>query len=143
MSGGLDDLLRDAEAALDAETPADWGELLELEEGEHFLGRYVGERVDGKYDPPRIVYLLLDQDYRPRYIRSRTVLTREMVAAHPSAGDWVAIVRGQDGTTRNGHEFHRYSVRAKPSAEPTAITTAEPAAPASASAGFDDDTIPF
>ena len=140
-------MLADAEQRLEYDgLPEEYGENVELAEGESFTGRYRGTTLDNAWDPPREVYLLLDRDGENRYIRERAVLKREMQQAAPTPGDWIVIIRGEDGTTKDGNMFHRYAVRARLCGEPLPEQSApsrkaEPAAPQGPLG--DDDDLPF
>jgi hypothetical protein len=108
-------LLAEAEARLDdSGVPEHFGEEETPAEGETYTGRYRGEDLDRAFDPPRTVYLLADLDGTRRFIRARTVLERQMREAAPAVGDYVAIVRGQDGETRSGNTLQMWaSLRAR------------------------------
>ena len=85
------ELLAEAEARLDDQgVPEHFGEELVLAEGEEYTGRSRGEDLDRAFDPPRIVYLLADLDGTRRFLRSRTMLERQMREAEPAVGDYLA-----------------------------------------------------
>jgi hypothetical protein len=110
-------LLAEAEARLVQEgVPEEWGHLVELAEGENFQGRYRGETVDQAFD--RVVYLLVDLENQPCFIRHRTTLQSEIEREKPQPGDPLVIVRGEDQVGKSGNTYHRYAVRSRPSSEP-------------------------
>jgi hypothetical protein len=103
------------------EIPAHWGELLELDEdGGEFFGRYLGKDVDKSKDPPREVFLFLDENGERCWSRYYFRLGQEM--ADVGIGDLVAIYRGADVpfTTKSGEErtTYRFAVVSQPCADP-------------------------
>ena len=127
-------LVADAEARLDDQgVPAHFGAELVLAEGETFRGRFRGQDVDRAFDPPRVVYLLVDEDGTPRFMRSRTKLDQQMLSSEAAKGDLIAIVRGQDTETKQGNTLHMYGVGIEPCSDPL---------PGEDEAATDDD-IPF
>jgi len=114
----LEAMLAEAEeASADVLRPKHFGYEVELAEGEHYSGRYRGRDVDPAFDRP--VYLLLDTEGEPCFIRSRTVLEREFETKRPSEGDRLVIVRGEDGEGQRG-TYHRYGLAVRPFADPPA-----------------------
>jgi hypothetical protein len=101
--------------------PEDWGELLELDEdGGSFVGRYVGEAIDERWEPARTVYLFIDEQDAPCYMPARFRLEQEM--ARVSSGETVAIYRGPDAETRTGNTVHTYGVESEPASTPAQPT---------------------
>jgi hypothetical protein len=99
--------------------PEDWGELLELDEdGGSFVGRYVGEAVDDRWEPARTVYLFIDERDAPCYMPARFRLEQEMARVTP--GETVAIYRGPDAETKTGNTVHTYGVESEPTSETAA-----------------------
>ena len=119
MPDEWEDLERDADERLEQleeEIPDEWGEWVSLAEGERFRGFWRGCSVDtsGQYGD-RPVYLLLDQDLRPVFIRGGLkILDAEMDKAAPGEGDLVFIRRGTDGPGKEGGVSYRFVVRTKP-----------------------------
>jgi hypothetical protein len=113
-----DDLIaRAKERAQGSAVPEDWGELLEIPEGGDFVGRYVSDASDGRWDPPRPVFLLVTADGERVWIPGRYRLVQEMERAKPGRGDDVAIFRDADIETKNG-TMHVYGVEAEPNDTP-------------------------
>jgi hypothetical protein len=126
------DLAVEAEQRLDDQgVPEHWGVELLLSEGEQFAGRFRASEIDHNFKPPRPVFLLLEPTGAPCFIRSRTVLEREMAEVEP--GDHLVILRGQDTETRQGNTLQMYGVAHRPGSEPLP----NGGAPAT------DDDIPF
>ena len=112
-------LLAEAEDRLDEElTPPHFGSEVVLAEGEDFRGRFRGEDLDKAFEPPRLVFLLVDPDGAPCFLRARTMLERRMREASPAVGDWIAVVRGQDGETRAGNPLQSWGVSSRPCSDP-------------------------
>jgi hypothetical protein len=89
--------------------PDDWGTILELDEGGGtFVGRYVAETIDERWDPPRKVYLFVDEQGSRCYMPGRFRLEQEMSRVEPGAT--VAIYRGPDAETKAGNTVHTYGV---------------------------------
>jgi hypothetical protein len=123
-----EDLLgRARERAEGASVPETWGTLLELEEdGGSFVGRYLGDAVDERWDPPRRVFLFTDEEGEACYMPSRYRLEQEIGRVEPGAT--VAIYRGEDYTTKDGRSGHSYGVET---------------ASGEAGSSADDSDIPF
>jgi hypothetical protein len=134
-------LLAEAEANLDDQgVPDHFGTELTLAEGESWSGRYRGEDEDRAFDPPRGVYLLADPDGTSYFLRRRAMLERQMRDAEPAVGDYLAVVRGADSSTKTGNTLQTWGVSSRPCPDPLpeVATAAEPEAAAAAS-GEDAD----
>jgi hypothetical protein len=109
-----DDLAaRAKERAQGSAVPADWGSLLEIPEGGDFVGRYVADTSDERWDPPRPVFLLVDADGGRCWIPGRYRLVQEMERVKPGRGADIAIFRDFDIETKSG-TMHVYGVEAEP-----------------------------
>jgi hypothetical protein len=119
-ASGRDELIaRARERSEGSIAPEEWGELLELDEdGGSFVGRYVGQAVDERWDPPRTVYLFIDEQDAPCYMPTRFRLEQEM--SRVAVGETVAVYRGPDVETKAGNTVHTYGVESEPAAEPQA-----------------------
>jgi hypothetical protein len=134
----LEALVAEVDEKLDATEPPEWGEEVELAEGERFIGRYLDEAVSPETNRP--VFLLLAPDAgepptkakTPCFIRERTVLRSEFDRARAASGDLIVIARGED---REGKEntYHNYAVASAPCSEPLPQPTT----------GEADSDIPF
>jgi hypothetical protein len=106
-----------------------WGERLELEEGETFVGRYRGSDVDEKNS--RTVWLFWDGAGELYWSRSYAALDREMDAASPAIGDRVAIHRGPNYATQyddeDGPKGRAFGVVCESSDEPRPAGSTAPA----------------
>jgi hypothetical protein len=112
-----DALIARAQERAEGSVPEEWGEVLELEEnGGTFIGRYVSTALDERWDPPRTVYLFLDEEGAPCYMPRRYRLETEMSRVERGAS--VAIYRGPDVETKSGNTVYTYGVESEPSAEP-------------------------
>jgi hypothetical protein len=136
-------LLAEVQQRIEATEPGEWGDALDLAEGERFLGRYLGEEVSPETNRP--VFLLLapepgvsdlGQSTIPVFIRERAMLRSEFDRVRPNRGDYIAIERGAD---KEGKEnaYHNYGVAASPCPEPL------PSMATAAAAGAVDDGVPF
>jgi hypothetical protein len=114
-TGVFEELSRQADEQLEAQVPAEWGEMLELAESEKFFGRYLGDAINPLSE--RTVRLLLTPDGSPTWYPDRTMLASEMERVRPQRGDNIVIARGDDGEGKNG-VYHRYAVVAAPCAKP-------------------------
>jgi hypothetical protein len=117
MSGRDDLAARARERAQGSAVPDDWGKLLEIPEEGDFVGRYVADASDERWDPPRPVFLLVDSDGERCWIPGRYRLVQEMERAKPGRGADVAIFRDADIETKNG-TMHVYGVEAEPNDTP-------------------------
>jgi hypothetical protein len=114
----FDKLSQQAEERLEeaeAEAPAEWGEELELAEGEKFFGRFLDTTAHPATQ--RTVRLLLAPDKTSTWYRDRTVLTSEMDRVRPQRGDYIVIARGDDKEGKSG-PYHLYAVAVAPCADP-------------------------
>jgi hypothetical protein len=130
-----DDLLaRAKEHAQGSAVPEDWGELLEIPEGGDFVGRYIADTSDERWDPPRPVFLLVSADGERVWIPGRYRLVQEMERVKPSRGDDIAIFRDFDTQSKSGNTVHVYGVEAEPNDAPL---------PGESSQLGDDKPLPF
>lgn len=112
MSARDDLAARARERAQGSGTPEHWGRLLEIEENADFVGRYVADASDERWDPPRPVFLLVDADGGRCWIPGRFRLVQEMERVKPGRGDDIAIFRSFDVETKSGTTMHVYGVEA-------------------------------
>jgi hypothetical protein len=86
-------LARAKESSEGAVVPAEWGEVVELEEdcGE-FFGRYRGTAADSAFKSA--VILLWDEDNAERFIWTCARLDKELERVSPAIGATIAIFRG-------------------------------------------------
>jgi hypothetical protein len=112
------DLLRQAQQRSEgASADPSWGELLELEEdGGSFVGRFRGEALDERFDPPRKIFLFLSEEGEAVYMPGRFRLEQEMEGV--AVGDDVGVFRGPNYTTAAGNEGHSYGVASQSNEEP-------------------------
>jgi hypothetical protein len=122
---GWEELLSEARARLtepEGQGGGELGDRVELDEGEHFLGRWRGTGVMNTRAGEQLeVFTLWDQDDRPRFHYRNTNLVEEIAAANPSIGDEIVIVRGNDVAFEKQGErrtMKRFAVRARPSTKP-------------------------
>jgi hypothetical protein len=145
-----DDLVAQAKARAEGGGAVDesWGDLIQLDEGESFVGRYRGHANDPKHD--RLIYLFWDVEGAPCWSRYYAALGRELEGAAPMIGDRVAIHRGPNYKT--GHEEpgeppkgQSYGVVCEPSSDPLPDEEPQPATSTLAGAGKPAarDDIPF
>jgi hypothetical protein len=113
----MSDDLAARERAQGSAVPEHWGKLLEIPEDGDFVGRYVAETSDERWDPPRPVFLLVDADGGRCWIPGRYRLVQEMQRVQPDRGADVAIFRDFDIETKNG-TMHVYGVEAEPNDAP-------------------------
>jgi hypothetical protein len=96
-SAGRGDLIGRARAASEGgAVPEEWGELIELEVGDHFVGRHRGHDDGGKSG----AWLAWDEDGAERFVRGCYRLDQEYAKAEPTIGDDIAIFRGPNYKTR-------------------------------------------
>jgi hypothetical protein len=111
---------RAQELAEEFEIPDSWGELLEIDELGEFFGRFRGRDVDRRWDPAREVFLFVDEQRAPCWMRWYYRLDQEL--AEVAVGDLVAIYRGADEsfTTKGGEErtAYTFAVVSEPSPDP-------------------------
>jgi hypothetical protein len=130
MSGdGWDELLTRAKESSEGPVlPHSWGELVEIEVGENFVGRYRG--TDTAEGFKSAAYLLWDVDGARRFIFACARLDREFTRESPAIGATVAIFRSEnyesqfDRAERRDPTGLAYGVATKPNdaplpAEPT------------------------
>jgi hypothetical protein len=135
----IEQLGREAEARLDASEPKEWGEEIDLAEGEKFFGRYLGEEISSVTSRGVLVALARTEEDGwngpPCFMRIRTMLQSELDRARPSRGDYLVVARGAD---REGKQnaYYTYAVVAAPCSDPL------PGQPAAGGAAGDDG-IPF
>lgn len=116
-------LVEEVDEKLDATEPPEWGEEVELAEGERFIGRYLNEKVSPVTD--RAVFLFLApepgeppaQAKVPCFMRERTVLRSEFDRVRPAKGDLTVIARGDDREGKS-NSYHVYAVACAPCSEP-------------------------
>jgi hypothetical protein len=118
MSGRDDLAARARERAQGSAVPDDWGKLLEIPEEGDFVGRYVADASDERWDPARPVFLLVDADGGRCWIPGRYRLVQEMERARPSRGADIAIFRDYDVQSKAGNAIHVYGVEAEPNDAP-------------------------
>jgi hypothetical protein len=120
----------------------DWGERIELDPGESFVGRWKGETEGrNKEGGTFIVYLFWDRDGKRRFMFQTARLGWEIRDLAPAVGDEIAVVRGADLPAQSGkNPTQRYAVRARPSSDPLPKT--EKADESGAQLGADDE-FPF
>lgn len=100
MSGRDDLLARARESSEGAVVPADWGEVVELEEdGGEFYGRYRGTAADPAFKSA--VVLLWDEDGGERFMWTNVRLDRELERESPAIGATIAIFRGPNYETKH------------------------------------------
>jgi hypothetical protein len=97
--------------------PEDWGKLLEIPEDGDFVGRYLADTSDERWDPPRPVFLLVDSEGERCWIPGRYRLVQEMQRVKPGRGADIAVFRDFDIETKNG-TMHVYGVEAEPNDAP-------------------------
>jgi hypothetical protein len=117
MSSRDDLAARARERAQGSAVPADWGSLLEIPEDDFFVGRYVTDTSDERWDPPRPAFLLVSADGDRCWIPGRYRLVQEMERVKPGRGDDIAIFRDFDIETKSG-TMHVYGVEAMPNDAP-------------------------
>jgi hypothetical protein len=89
----------------------DWGERLDLEPGDEWEGRWLGEVTAAPNewrDREQRVFLLVEADGRRRHIYARSRLERKVDALVPQRGDNVAIFRDADEYGSGGRTIHAY-----------------------------------
>jgi hypothetical protein len=98
----------------------DWGERIELEPGDSFVGRWRGDTTGRSKDGGTFtVYLFWDRDGSHRFMFSTTRLSWEIDDLKPTVGDEIAVVRGTDLPAQSGkNPTQRYAVRTRPSSDP-------------------------
>jgi hypothetical protein len=130
-----DDLVAKAKARADAGgLDESWGELVDLDEDESFVGRYRGLTADPQNDRP--IHLFWGENGELRWSRSYAALDRELEEARPQIGDRIVVYRGRNYKTAfdgdEGPKGRSFGVVCEPTDEPP------PAEGAPA-----DDGIPF
>jgi hypothetical protein len=126
MSGGWDELLKEAKGRLveqeaeEEEASAELGEGVDLSEGETFVGRWRGYGTAPTKRGIVDVYLLWDTDKAKRFIWPKTRLEREISELQPNVGDEIAIVRGHDipNSDPDRNPTQRYAVKVRSCEEP-------------------------
>ena len=137
MSGRDDLAARARERAQGSAVPEDWGNLLEIPEEGDFVGRFVTDTTDERWDLPRPVFLLVDSDGGRCWIPGRYRLLQEIERVKPGRGADIAIFRDFDIETKNG-AMHVYGVAAEPNDAPL------PGEPVDESSQLgDDEDMPF
>jgi hypothetical protein len=89
-------IARAQRSAAGAEVPVEWGELIEIAVGGHFLGRHRGHGDGGRSG----AWLAWDVAGNKRFIWGNYRLDQEYAREGPAIGDTVAIVRGPNYKTR-------------------------------------------
>lgn len=120
----------------------DWGERIELEPGDSFVGRWKGETEGRTKDGGAFtVYLFWDRDGKRRFMFQTARLGWEIRDLVPAVGDEIAVVRGTDLPAQSGkNPTQRYAVRARPCSDPLPETGK---AEESGDQLGDDDEFPF
>jgi hypothetical protein len=120
----------------------DWGERIELDPGDSFVGRWKGETEGRSKDGGTFtVYLFWDGDGKRRFMFETVRLGWEIRDLAPAVGDEVAVVRGTDLPAQSGRSpTQRYAVRSRPCSDPLP-ETAQPDEDGEQLAV--DDDIPF
>jgi hypothetical protein len=152
--GQMSDLLGEARERLrqlmqeEGENPnAEAGEVIEVEEGEHFEGRWRSN--DGMLHTKRGkvgVYLLWDKAGKPRFHFQQAALVEWVEELQPQVGDEVLILRGptktweQDGET---HKKFRYVLRCRPCSDPLPGAELKPAESTQSGPLGPDEDLPF
>jgi hypothetical protein len=135
----IEQLGREADEKLGATEPTEWGEEIDLAEGEKFFGRYLGEEISPETNRGVLLTLARTEEDGwngpPCFIRIRTMLQSELDRARPSRGDYLVVARGED---REGKEnvYFTFAVAAAPCPDPL------PGQPAAGGAAGDNG-IPF
>jgi hypothetical protein len=119
----------------------DWGDRIELQPGDSFVGRWKGETEGHNKDGGTFtVYLLWDRDGKRRFMFQTTRLGWEIRDLAPAVGDEIAVVRGTDLLAQSGRSpTQRYAVRSRPCSDPLPETPSETGGEQLAV----DDDIPF
>jgi hypothetical protein len=135
MTAEHDDLIARAKASSEGVVvPASWGDVVELEEGGSFVGRYRGVETDSRDHP---IYLFWDEESKPCFFWSAYRLKQGMEREKPTLGDTVCVVRNANYETKYDDPGEptgkAYGVASEASNEPLQET------PATA----DDDDVPF
>ena len=117
MSARDDLAARARERAQGSAVPEAWGKLVEIPEDGDFVGRYVADASDERWDPPRPVFLFVDADGGRCWIPGRYRLVQEMQRVKLGRGADIAIFRDFDIETKNG-AMHVYGVEAEPNDAP-------------------------
>jgi len=121
-----DELLTEARLRLQeleqqqADDEIDWGERVELEPGDSFIGRWRGDAIGrSKEGGAFTVYLFWDREGEHRFMFQTTRLGWEIDDLKPAVGDEIAVVRGTDLPAQSGRNpTQRYAVRARPCSDP-------------------------
>jgi hypothetical protein len=105
----------------------DWGDRVELDPGDSFVGRWKGETEGrGKDGGTFTVYLFWDRDNKRRFMFQTTRLGWEIRDLAPQLGDEIAVVRGTDLPAQSGkNPTQRYAVRSRPCSDPLPETPTE------------------
>lgn len=98
--------------------PEYWGYMVEIPEEGVFVGRYVADTSDERWDPARPVFLLVDTDGGRCWIPGRYRLVQEIERVKPGRGDDIAIFRDFDVQSKAGNAVHVYGVEAEPNDAP-------------------------
>src|SRR5438876_2429895 len=122
----FDDLLRSAQGRLREQEEEEGnldelGDLVELDVGEHFHGRWRGDGQMRTKDGLVDVYLLWSRDGAPRFIYRHARLVWEIEELRPQVGDQVLILRGPSVEFERGgdsYTSYRYAVRARACSDP-------------------------
>jgi hypothetical protein len=137
MSGDYDELIARARTRSEGSSfdiPASWGESIDVDENESFVGRYRG-RTEG----PRgeAIFLFWDEEEQLRFSWHRFRLEQEMERLSPTVGDTVVIFRGENYKTRFDDDGeasgYAFGVETEPNSAPLP----------NGSEGTDDDELPF
>jgi hypothetical protein len=102
--------------------PGTWGELIEIEIGASFVGRYRG--TDTAEGFKSAAYLLWDEEDAPRFIYACARLDTEFSRESPAVGATVAIFRSENYESQYDRASDReptglaYGVATEPNAAP-------------------------
>lgn len=119
-SNVVDQLTAAVDEKLDASTPPEWGDELELVEGEKFYGRFIELAIDPVTERPVVRALAREGSNwngPPVFIRMRTVLQSELDRVRPQHGDYLVVGRGDDREGK-ANAYHVYAVAVAPCPDP-------------------------
>jgi hypothetical protein len=125
MNGGdgWDELLARAKESSEGPVVPDcWGEVVEMEVGDHFVGRYRG--TDTAEGFRSAAYLFWDSDNALRFIFACARLDKEFTRESPAIGTTVAIFRSENYESKYDRAEGReptglaYGVATEPSDDP-------------------------
>jgi hypothetical protein len=101
-AGDRDALVARAKERAEASpVPDEWGYRIALEEGDSFVGRWLGETTDEQHDNRR-VFVFLDEEGERCFSRYYAALGREIDRAQPDVGATIVVYRGSDYASKQG-----------------------------------------